>query len=202
MLRIFGWPAIVAVMTMGFLSVSAAAQTQQAHEGVGVGIKGGYLHNSLRFDEARDLFDSQGGWMAGIFFGGNRPGTFGVMGELNILKKSALCGCNDEQNDLYYLQIPVLLRINAGSRNLSGVNVYGIVGPAADIKIGETLNSNIIDDYEGFDVSVVAGAGVEITRFIIEARATWGLRNIAKGLGENRKITSRTFAVLAGFRFN
>ena len=204
MVHFTGRAALFAAIAFTFVvfATPAAAQSQP-DEGTGFGIKGGYLYNSLDFDEDEDLFDGKAGWMAGLFFGGNRPGRIGLMGELNILKKSALCTCNDEPNDLYYLQIPVLLRLNVGSRSLNGISVYGIGGPAIDLKIGEKLTSNVIDEYEGLDVSIVGGLGIEITRFIIEARGTWGQRSIAKDLsGFSGEITSRTFSVQAGFRFN
>ncbi len=35
-----------------------------------------------------------------------------------------------------YLQVPVLLRLNIGGEFPSGFAVYGIAGPAFDIKIG------------------------------------------------------------------
>jgi len=189
------------VLILSVLVSAVPAVAQDRHEGVGVGVKGGYLYNSLDFTGDEDLFDGEAGWMAGLFFGGNRPGNVGVMAEVNVLKKSALHAGNDEPNNLYYLQVPVMLRVNAGSRNLSGVSVYGIVGPAVDLKIGETINSNLIDEYEGFDVSIVGGVGVEITRLIIEARGTWGQRSIATDFGDE-EIKSRSFAVLVGFRFN
>jgi hypothetical protein len=204
MVHLTGRSALITAMafTFVFFATRAAAQSQP-HEGTGFGLKGGYLYNSLDFDGDEDLFDGRAGWMAGLFFGGNRTGRIGLMGELNVLRKSALCTCNDEQNDLYYLQIPILLRLNVGSRSLSGISVYGIGGPAIDVKIGEKLTSNIISEYEGLDVSLVGGVGIEITRFIIEARGTWGQRSIAKDLsGFTEDITSRTFAVQAGFRFN
>ncbi len=50
-------------------------------------------------------------------------------------------------------------------------------------------------------MSLVAGVGVEISRFIIEGRGTWGLRNIAKE-GEGLDVKTRTFAILVGLRFN
>jgi hypothetical protein len=50
-------------------------------------------------------------------------------------------------------------------------------------------------------VSIVGGAGIELGRFILEARGTWGLRNIAKDF-EAAELKSRTFAILAGVRFN
>ncbi len=52
-----------------------------------VGVKGGYLYSSFDFDDASDVIDGNNGWMAGLFFGGNRPGRVGVMGEFNIQAK-------------------------------------------------------------------------------------------------------------------
>lgn len=165
------------------------------HEGIGIGVKGGFLFND--FSSAKQDFDSNIGTMVGFFFGGNRPGVVGVMGELMYAKKGS------EGVDLHYLEIPILLRVNAGSNSLSGVNVYGIGGPVFDIKLSEPDILNVDDVYEGFDIGVVVGAGVEITRFIVEGRYNWGLRNIVKGdLGTSQEIKTRSFAVLFGFRFN
>jgi hypothetical protein len=191
----------IALATLAVLALAAAPAAAQA-EGAGFGLKAGYLYNSLHFDEGQDVFDGRAGWMAGVFFGGNRGGRIGVMGEVNVLRKSALCDCNDDADDLYYLQVPVLLRVNLGSRSRSGVSVYGLAGPAIDVKIGERLTSNVIDEYEGLDVSIVGGLGIELTRVILEVRGTWGQRNIARDLGSSAEINSRTFSVLAGFRFN
>jgi hypothetical protein len=194
MIRVFGRFAIVAIIAAAVLAVPTAAAAQ----GLGVGVKGGYLYSSFKFDEASDVIDSSNGWMAGVFFGGNRPGTVGVMGEVNILaKRGSVMGDNVT---LYYAQIPVLLRINGGSRSRSGVSAYGIVGPAVDIKIGESLTAGIdADDLENADVSIVGGVGVELNRFIIEGRGTWGLRSLAK---DGPDVKSRTFALLVGVRFN
>jgi hypothetical protein len=191
--------AAVIVATSAALAVPAAAQEA---EGIGVGIKGGYLYSSLSFDGGDDVFDARNGWMAGLFLGGNRPGAVGAMVEFNYLAKGATTNL-DEDVKLYYFQIPVLLRVNAGSSSLSGVSAYGIVGPAVDLKVGDNAGDfDIVGEYEGFDASLVAGAGVEITRFIIEARGTWGLRNIAKDLTGAQEIKTRTFAIQVGFRIN
>lgn len=204
MSRLFG-NLVVAGVACAVLGITPAlAQAQQRHEGVGVGVKGGLLYSTLKFSDASDVFEGKAGWMGGIFFGGNRPGTLGLMGELNVLKKTTSCsGCGNDDLTLYYLQVPVLLRLNAGTNSLSGVNVYAILGPAIDVKIGEDLGGfNLVNEFEGFDISLVGGVGVEITRIILEARGTWGFRNIAKNLTGSQKITSKTFAVLVGFRFN
>ncbi|HUL75234.1 MAG TPA: outer membrane beta-barrel protein [Vicinamibacterales bacterium] len=191
--------------SMSFLpgADSTAAQSSGGG-GVGVGIKGGWLYNSLNLSGASDLYNSRSGWMLGIFFGGNRPGVVGVMGELNYLKKSATDKATGAVTNLYYLEIPVLLRINIGASSASGVRVYFIAGPGFDFKVGDSISSlAVVQNYETFDVNLIAGGGLEFARIILEARGSWGLRNIAVtqlNLGEDLK--SRTFALLVGVRFN
>ena len=102
----------------------------------------------------------------------------------------------------YYFQVPALLRVNIGSSG-SGLNnaiVYGIAGPALDLLFKDEL-AITTDEVERVDVSIVAGVGFEISRFIIEGRGTWGFRNIAKETNA-RDVRSTTFAILGGVRFN
>ncbi|MDP7340064.1 MAG: hypothetical protein QF786_12165, partial [Vicinamibacterales bacterium] len=73
--------------------------------------------------------------------------------------------------------------------------------PAIDLKIGENLADLADIDLESGSGSLVVGVGVELTRFIIEARGTWSLRNIAKDAA-GADVKSKTFAVLFGLRFN
>ncbi len=196
MIRVFRRLAVVAALVPIFLSSPGLAEAQ----GVGVGVKGGYLYSSFDFENVADVIDGSNGWMAGLFFGGNRPGRVGVMGEVNVQAKRGESGA--ENVTIYYLQVPALLRINGGSRSTSGVSAYGIIGPAIDLKIGEDFSDiTDTDEIESVDVSLVAGVGVEISRFIIEGRGTWGLRNIAKE-GEGLDVKTRTFAILVGLRFN
>lgn len=173
----------------------ATAATASA-QGVGVGIKGGPVFASFNADNLD--FDKRTGLQAGIFFGGNRPGTIGVMGEVNFIQKKA------EGLKLNYIQVPVLLRINGGSKSRGGVNVYGLIGPAVDIRISDEIDGigNIDDAVENVDLGVIGGVGVEITRFILEGRYTWGLRQINKASFDTTEIKTRTFAILFGVRFN
>jgi hypothetical protein len=52
------------------------------------------------------------------------------------------------------------------------------------------------------DVGVVIGAGVEITRLILEARYEWGFLAINKQFADIEEIKTRTFTLLVGIRFN
>ena len=194
MTRLFCRLAVVTALVPMFLAAAGLADAQ------GVGVKGGYLYSSFDFENVSDVVDGSNGWMAGLFFGGNRPGRGGVMGELNVqAKRAEVAG---ESATIYYAQVPLLLRINGGSRSRSGVSGYGIVGPALDLKVGDDLgNLADIAGIESVDLSLVAGAGVEITRFIIEARGTWGFRNIITD-GAGGEVKTKTFAILLGLRFN
>lgn len=187
--------------------VSGMAQSGSQHhaQGFGFGVKGGLLYSSYR--ETGESFKNNNGWEAGIFFGGNRSGAIGVMGEVLYAKKGAKydAGVLDVTVDSYYLEIPLMLRVNIGSSNRnSGAIVYAIGGPVADILLKSELNGvDVKSGYESLDLGVIGGAGVEISRVIVEARVNWGLKNVAKANGGSASdIKTRSFAVLAGLRFN
>jgi len=171
-------------------------------DGVGFGAKIGPLFPTINSDNITN-FTNRTGWMGGIWFGGNRNGTVGVQGEIMYAKKNVPDSLGRDI-DLHYLEIPILLRGNFGSPNRERVAGFIIVGPAFDVKLKSELNGiDIGEQYEGLDFGVIAGAGVEITRFLIEARYNWGLRNILNGnLTTTTEIKTRTFAILFGVRFS
>jgi hypothetical protein len=177
------------------LALVAAAAPALAQSG---GIKGGFLYSTLKFEETSDVWDSNNGWTVGMFFGSDKDKTVGFLGEVNFQQRG---GGNDFGDvDLYYLSIPFLVRVGAGD----AVNVYAIAGPSFDIKIGESQpDVEIVDEWEGIDFGITFGGGFEFGLFIVEARVNWGLRNIAQSavLFEGEKLTNRSFALQAGFRF-
>jgi hypothetical protein len=172
-------------------------------EGFGVGAKIGPLFTS--YSSAAASFDTNTGLEGGIWFGGNRGGTVGVMGEvLYAQKKQSVSGLTGTTT-LQYLEIPILMRINVGSRSRSGVSVYGLVGPVFDVNLKAKLNNiDVKGNYESLDYGILGGVGIEITRFLVEARYNWGLMNVLKSsnVGSATDIKSRSFAVLFGVRFN
>jgi len=188
--------------------VSGLAQNHQGAVsggggGIGIGVKGGLLFSS--FKETGESFKNNNGFEAGIFFGGNRAGAVGVMGEILYAKKGAKDSTGTFAVDLYYLEIPVLLRVNLGSANKNkGAIVYVIGGPAFDINLkAQQNNIDVKSNYESLDLGIIGGAGVEISRFLVEGRYNWGLRNVLKANGGTANdVKSRSFALLAGFRFN
>lgn len=186
--------------------VAGMAQTQNRSvhsQGFGIGVKGGFLYSTL--SQANASYKNNSGYEAGLFFGGNRTGAFGVMGEVLYAKKGAKGSTSVQTLNSYYLEIPILMRINIGSSNKNtGAIVYAIGGPAFDVLLKSDLDGlDVKSKYESLDLGIIGGAGVEISRFLIEGRYNWGLRNVLKSAGgTSSEVKTRSFAVLAGLRFN
>ena len=193
MLRSSKYVFVGLLMTAMFVVMPSRAEAQ-------IGIKGGFLYSTLKFEETDDVFEGRNGWIAGLFFGSGPDNVVGFQSEINILEKGGKTAANDELK-LYYLQNAWLLRVGGGGR----VNVYGIVGPALEFKVAEKGQDDVafISDYNGIDIGLVGGLGVEIGKLVLEGRGNWGLRNVAISTGglENQKLTSRSFALQVGVRF-
>jgi len=178
------------------------AQTQRdPEEGFGIGGKFGPLFASL--DQTGATITTNNGFIGGLLFGGNRPGLIGVMAEVLYAKKGGTA-TNGVATDLYFIEVPVLLRVNVGAKNINKFSTYGIVGPAFDILLkGQQGNLDVKSNYEDLNLSIVGGGGVEFLRFLVEARGMWGVRNINKGnLANTQEIRDRSFALMFGVRFN
>lgn len=194
--------AAVVTLTTAASATPALAQSQQDY-GIGVGVKGGLLFSALDFGRNDDFLSNKTGFVGGLFIGGNRGGVLGVEADLLYMAKGAKTRSNDEDYDIKVLQIPVLLRLNAGTHSRAGASIYGLVGPALDLRLKSEFGGvDIVDSTEGYDVSLVIGGGVEITRFLAEVRYNHGLRNISKGFSASDEIKTRSFAAMIGVRFN
>ena len=183
---------------MGLLVLVLAGIASDAHA-QGAGIKVGPTFDKFSGD-ALD-FDNRTGIHAGIFLGGSRDNVLGFQTEFNWLRKKTEAGAQQIRID--YLQIPALLRLNVGSSSASGPAVYGIVGPAVELKVADEIEGFTLDDgFEGADVSLIFGGGVEVLRIIVEGRYERGLRRINNTFSGLSDIKKQSFTVLFGVRFN
>lgn len=150
--------------------------------------------------EALD-FKNRTGIHAGLFFGGSREKVLGLQTEINWLRKKTETE-NGQQIRIDYVQVPVLARLNAGSSSASGVAAYGIIGPAIELKIADEIEGVTLDDgFEGADVSLVFGGGIEAARIIVEGRYEKGLRRINDTFSNFAEIKKQSFTILFGLRF-
>ena len=206
--------AVVAT-TMVLAAAPAFAQgagQTQVNTGLGIGALGGVSWTTVRTENEVDFdFKSGTGWQAGIWFGGNRDGRVGLMGEVSYAVKK-IGDEFDNEVERTYVQIPVLLRINAGYRERNKPSVYFLVGPVFDIAIdtkeifdGEELDTPD-DVYEGLEIGLMFGAGFEVARIGIEGCYSWGFKSVLatdealdSGFGSTKL---NTFSVIAKIRFN
>jgi len=184
--------ALAAILALGLTSPALA-------QGLGFGVKGGWVYPDFSTDFAD--YKSNSGWQGGIFLGGNREGVAGLQVEFNYLRKKAETDLG--KVELSYVQIPVFLRLNTPSPTKESFQFYGLIGPTFDVKVGEDLSGlNLVDDFEGLDIGIMGGAGIEIVRVIVEARYSYGLRQLNKSFEDLGKLKGHSFALLVGFRFN
>jgi hypothetical protein len=194
---------LLAALPFVFLLALATPASAQSAQGVGVGIKGGLLFSNLDFGANDDFLTNKTGFIGGLFFGGNRGGILGVEADIFYARKGTRLSEDGPDVNIDVLEIPVLLRVNAGSRSLSGVSLYGLAGPALDFRLKSEFDGvDIIDFTKGYDVNLVFGAGIEVTRFLAEVRYNHGLRNISKNFSASDEIKTRSWALLVGVRFN
>jgi hypothetical protein len=179
-----------------------------AASGFGIGAKIGPIFTSYDAASCDGCFNTNTGWEGGIWFGGNRGGRVGVMGELLYAKKKQEVAQGSQltgSTTLQYLEIPILLRINIGSRSRNGISIYGLAGPVFDVNLKASLNGlDVKSKYQSLDLGVLFGGGIEITRFLVEGRFNKGLRNVldSDNAGSITDIKTNSFAVLFGLRFH
>jgi hypothetical protein len=187
---------IARLAALGVLALIGSASPAAAQ---GAGIKFGPTFATFS-SEALD-FDNRTGIHAGLFVGGSRAKVVGLQGEFNWLRKKSETEAG-QQIRIDYLQVPVLLRVNAGSSSANGFAIYGIVGPAFELKVADEIEGITLDDgFEGADVSLVFGGGIEVVRIIIEARYEKGLRRINNNFSDFAEIKKQAFTILFGLRF-
>ena len=187
----FGRLAVLAVLSLAIPASDASAQG-------GGGIKVGPTFDAFSGD-ALD-FENRTGIHAGIFLGGSRDKVLGFQTEINWLRKNTELQTRDIRID--YLQIPVLLRLNAGSSSPNRFAAFGVIGPAIELKLADEIEGFTLDDgFEGADVSLVFGGGIEVARIILEGRYEKGLRRINNTFSNFSEITKQSFTILFGVRF-
>jgi len=175
--------AALAAVSMATPALAQTAQNQP-NTGLGFGVLGGLTYTSVQTET--NLFDVQtdsgAGYMFGIWFGGNRDGRAGLMGELSYVTKKIKATEDGEEfsQKLTYVELPVLLRINVGSRERDRPSAYFLAGPVFDIQIKSELEgADTPDDfYEGLDIGAMVGVGFEVVRIGVEGRYSWGLRSV------------------------
>jgi hypothetical protein len=199
--------------TLLLLSAPSLASAQLVPGGITGGIKGGITFGDIpEFAEVLEEDDAaetamRTGFIVGGFAFMSFDDMFGLQVEGLYTQKGLgyELGTAEYQYRLDYLEIPVLFRIQTARDR----GVYALVGPAFSFNVKAEAFSEVDEDettvdiseeVAGLEISFVAAVGYQINRFLVEGRYMEGLTNVLDDVDEVT-YKSRTFAILAGFRF-
>jgi len=204
---------IAAVLLL--LSAPSLASAQVVPGGLTGGIKGGITFGDIP-EFARVLEDdgAETGMRMGFLFGGfvsmSFDDVFGLQVEGLYTQKGLSYEFETDEFEYRfdYIEIPVLFRIQTAPNR----GVYALVGPAFGFNINAKAVSesapddvqdsvDISDEVAGLEISFVAAVGFQVNRFLVEGRYMEGLTNLIDSDPDAATYKSRTFAILAGFRF-
>jgi hypothetical protein len=171
------------------------------HEGLGIQLIGGGVFANLT-DITGVKTESRTGYLVGLAMGGNRGGTVGVEADVLYGKKGATI--NGKDFDVSIVHVPVMLKVNVGSKNVNGLSFFGVGGGFFDWQFDSTDIPNISKDTKGYEVGYVLGGGVEFFRFSVQARYIRGVKQIDRtfALAAANDSNTQAFAVLFAFRLN
>ncbi len=197
------------------LSAPGLASAQLVPGGLTGGIKGGITFGDIpEFAQVLEDDGAEPGMRMGFTLGGFASMSFDDMFGLQVEGLYTQKGLKYEfgpdnfQYRLDYIEIPVLFRVQMARDN----GVYALVGPAFGFNINAEAfledapddvedSVDISDEVAGLEISFVAAVGYQMNRFLIEGRYMEGLTNLLDDDIEAVTYKSRTFAILAGFRF-
>lgn len=212
MLRAQGVCALIGALCLG---IPAAATAQ----GMGVGIKGGVSVASMPlsgevFDQIVGEQSIESSSKIGLAGGGYvrfpisrlfwfQPEALYVM---KGAKLTEIAGGGTLSVRVHYVDVPLLLhyRVRPDQRNpgyiFGGVNFGMMLGNSARLKgPGLAADVNIDPGLKTNDVGIAVGGGVERGRFLIEARFTAGLSDVAaESFPHIHSMRNRAFVVLLG----
>jgi hypothetical protein len=190
----------------------ACGGTAFGQQSASFGVKAGVNFANLNFegDEDDAELDSRTRFVGGLFVVVPANSQFALQAEALFSQKGAKA---EEEGfssriSLNYIDIPVLARFSTPAS--SGASFHVFAGPSFSFKTsaeatsefeGEEETEDLDEQVKGFDLGLVLGAGVEFGRFVLDGRYTWGMTDINDEEEEGLKVKTRTFAIMAGFRF-
>jgi hypothetical protein len=207
----------LAVSAPAFAQNVAPAPQQDTDQGVGIGVLGGLAISSFR-GEGSEGTSSGTGPMFGIWFGGNRNGRVGFMGELSYVQSKVSIaddtGVSGDHVRFDYLEIPALFRINIGSQMREGASVYALAGPVFDFQLSKKLvvggvevpEAELENQFTSVNIGLMIGGGFEWNRIGVEVRGNWGMKQLATDEAVDSEtvppVKGTMIQIVGKFRFN
>ena len=156
--------------------VIAACLISQINAQIHFGLKGGvnFVNFEIKDAPANLNFENSTGWQAGALLQLKIPGS-GVAFQPELLYTVSRATVNERANSIHYFEVPLNLQLGL---NLVLFRPYIQAGPYFGYAVN-TDGDNFKDSINKFDWGIGAGGGLEIWKFQLEARYSWGLQNIS-----------------------
>jgi hypothetical protein len=201
------------------LAVLAAIAPSTASAQPTGGVLGGvnFANIDLSATDFSPNMDQRVGGIGGAFFRYDFRDGFGLQVEGLFTQKGTKTSVVDLDGDgitddysalVNYIEVPILALVGVKAGPTTRVRFFG--GPAFAFNVGDRQEGDGVEipeeeaiDLKSSDVGITFGGGLDINRFLIDLRYTFGLRDInADDAGiDNLKIKNRTFSVMFGYRF-
>ncbi len=170
---------VMAVIPMIFMTITSTYAQDDTRRN---GIRAGYhlasmVEDGSKPDDAKNLSSFYVGFVR------EQPikGIFSFSTGLEYFQNGQKFKGIDGKRVLHTISIPVNLKVKIGP-------AFGVGGITANFKMAERIHLNGDKEKPGdnkasfFDSAAFAGAGIQFSRFVVEARYYWGLINVDSGL--------------------
>lgn len=182
------------------LALAALASTS-AHAIVSIGLKGGANMSSIAIDPAIPGYTAYGtGYMAGLGF---KLGA-GVVGFLvdamyaqRTVKTNAYMGTPATTYKMNNLYLPAQINFGFGPLLITAGGFYQMM--LGDVNVNGVSYAPSTQSMDTSDYGVVAGVGIKVSKFSVEARYNFGLKDT--NTSPATTTTSRSIDLLAGYWF-
>ncbi len=176
-------------LLLGIVLLFAASTYAQ---GVRYGVKAGLNFSTLQgdvFEEASGRYGFAAGFFAQIPLSGALKFQPEILYSGQGIKPNSLPGSvYAERAELDYLQMPLLLSLNAGK-------AYFQLGPQLGLGIWNSFNA---ETYKNYDISALGGIGYQILDGLsLEVRYSYGFLDVVNTSAEGK---NSYFAVMAAYR--
>jgi hypothetical protein len=197
------------VLALGALVLAPAAASAQATAGVKGGVN--FSNVDLTGGDLTLSFDQNIGGAGGLFVAYDMTRAFGLQAEALFSQKgtrsdNAFGSGEDLKIRVDYIEVPVLARANLRAADRATVHLFGGPSFAARLRDSQKIGSDSLEGEERlevrrYDVGATVGAALDLNRFIVDVRYTFGLLNINDGPDRDEfEVKTRTFTTMVGFR--
>jgi len=173
-----------------------------AGEITATGLKIGYNSSKFTGDNTPGkAINNIPGFTVGGFITYEIKNNFSFQPEISLATKGGMIntiGDIEQANIFVYLEIPLLVKMKFLPEAKMKPNIFA--GPALNLKTLAINDVGVLDDINGFDCGIIAGAGVDYHRISFEIRFEKGLTNFDNS-ADNNVLKNQMISFLLGISF-